>query len=138
MKVISNKESEIGNLLNEKRVESYVDIYMETEFLGRGYLIDKDLYLYKYGWGYMFNKANHEFGMKYELLKSENTVSYEMIEDYLIKELNIVEKEYKESVDDEKSSCEIIKLKSFIKEFNNNELYDLIQEKIEKDLVKIA
>ena len=45
MKNISEKESEIANILNEKRQNSYIDIYKETEFLGLGILIKSILEL---------------------------------------------------------------------------------------------
>ena len=45
---VSERESEIANTLNQKRVNAYLDIYKETDFSGLGILIDEELNVYKY------------------------------------------------------------------------------------------
>ena len=130
MKKISEKESQIANLLNEKRQKAYLDIYKETEFLGLGILITEDLDVYEYKWGMFFSKETHNFSNKTFLYKSKNKINYEELESYLIKELNIIEKDYLNSSNEEEQYSEIIKLKTYLNEFSNKELYDKIKVKI--------
>ncbi|MBQ7104622.1 MAG: hypothetical protein IJN90_02065 [Bacilli bacterium] len=132
MILISSKESEVGNTLNKKRDKAYLDIYKETEFMGLGFLIDEELDVYKYQWNIGFNKETHSFGNNTYLFKSENKIDYQKLETYLIKNLKIVEEEYKDSSNEEELYSEIIKLKTYVNEFSNKELYDKIKEKIGK------
>lgn len=130
MRKISQKESEIANTLNEKRQEAYLDIYKETEFSGLGILIDKELNVYKYMWNTGFNKETHNFSINNYLYKSKNKINYEELENFLIKELNIIEKDYSNNSNEMERYNEIVKLKSYINEFFNKELYENIKEKV--------
>lgn len=132
MILISSKESEVGNTLNKKRDKAYLDIYKETEFMGLGILIDEELDVYKYSWNIGFNKETHSFGQNTYLYKSEEKIDYKKLETYLIKNLAIIEKEYLNDSNEEEVYSEIIKLKTYVNEFSNKELYDKIKEKVEK------
>lgn len=130
MKKISEKESEIANILNEKRPKSYIDIYKETEFLGLGILVDQSLDVYEYKWGMFFNKETHNFANNTFLFKSDKKINYLELEKYLIDELKIIEQEYNNNETEEESYSEIIRLKTYVNEFSNKELYDKIKMKI--------
>ena len=130
MKKINEKENEIINILNQKRPKAYVDIYKETEFLGLGILVDEKLDVYEYKWGMFFNKETHNFANNTFLFKSDKKVNYEELEKYLIEELKIIEQEYKNDETEESCYSEIIRLKAYINEFSNKDLYDKIKMKI--------
>lgn len=130
MRKISQKESEIANTLNEKRQEAYLDIYKETEFSGLGILIDKELNVYKYMWNTGFNKETHNFSINNYLYKSKSKIKYEELESFLINELNIVEKVYENTSNEMDRYNEIVKLKGYINEFFNKELYEKIIQRI--------
>ena len=130
MRKISQKESEIANTLNEKRQEAYLDIYKETEFSGLGILIDKELNVYKYMWNTGFNKETHNFSINNYLYKSKSKIKYEELESFLINELNIVEKVYENTSNEMDRYNEIVKLKVYINEFFNKELYEKIIQRI--------
>ena len=140
MKIISDKESVVANTLNEKRLKAYIDIYKETDFAGIGILIDEELNVYKYVWNIGFSKETHSFGNNNYLYKCNNKVKYEDLETYLIKDINIIEKEYPNNSDDNERFNEIVRLKNYVNEFFNKELYELIFNKIkeltEEDLWK--
>ena len=91
MKKISDKESTVANTLNQKRPNAYLDIYKETEFSGLGFLIDEELYVYKYGWSLAFNKETHNFSNNNYLYKSDKKIGYNELENYLLKDLDIIE-----------------------------------------------
>ena len=130
MREISQKESEIANILNEKRQEAYLDIYKETEFSGLGILIDKELNVYKYMWNTGFNKETHNFSINNYLYKSKSKIKYEELESFLINELNIAEKVYENTSNEMDRYNEIVKLKVYINEFFNKELYEKIIQRI--------
>lgn len=130
MRKISDKESTVANTLNEKRLKAYVDIYKETEFSGIGFLIDEELYVYKYGWNLVFSKETHDFSNNNYLYKSNKKIAYEELENYLLKDLKIIEKEYQETVSDEEQYSEIVKLKNYMKEFSNRNIYEKLKDKI--------
>ena len=130
MILISDNIKDIGCLLNELRSNSYIDIYMETEFLSKGYLLDKDLYLYKYLDSLKFNENTHSFGNFIELYKSSNKIDYNSINNYLKNELKLDEKNYKDDREIELNTIEIIKLESSEYEFNNSILYKNIENKL--------
>jgi len=130
MKLICEKESEVANTLNSKRGKAYIDIYKETDFKGLGILIDEELNIYKYGWGLNFNKETHNFANNNYLYISEKKINYEEIEKYIINELKILEKEYNDDSNEEERYSEILKLKSYVNEFANKDLYDKIKLKI--------
>jgi len=127
---ISGKESEIGNILNEKRIKAYLDIYKETEFSGVGILIDENLNVYKYIWGIGFDSETHNFSNNSYLYKSDVKINYEELENFLIKDMNIVEIKYLDNTNKEEQYSEIIKLKTYVNEFSNKILYDKIKEKV--------
>ena len=131
---ISRKESDIANTLNSKRDQAYLDIYKETEFSGLGILIDNDLNVYKYLWNIGFNKETHNFAINNYLYKSQNQINYDEIENYLLKELNIMEIDYKNNSDENEKYNEIIKLKPYVNEYYNKELYEKIMIKISEML----
>ena len=130
MKIISEKESEVANTLNSKRGKAYVDIYKETDFKGLGVLIDEELNVYKYGWGLNFNKETNSFGNSNYLYLCDKKIDYDEIEKYIIEELKVLEKEYLDDSNDEERYSEIIKLKTYVNEFSNKDIYDKIKEKI--------
>lgn len=130
MKIISEKESEVANTLNSKRGTAYIDIYKETDFKGLGILIDEKLNVYKYGWGLNFNKETNSFGNSNYLYLYDKKINYEEIEKYIIEELKVLEKEYVDDSNNEERFSEIIKLKTYVNEFANKEIYDKIKEKI--------
>lgn len=130
LRKISQKESEIANTLNSKRLNAYLDIYKETDFSGLGILIDEELTVYKYLWNISFSKETHNFTTNNYLYKCRNKINYEELEHYLINELNIVEQEYKNNSNDMERYSEIIRLKNYINEFSNKELYEIIKEKL--------
>lgn len=130
MKIISDKESTVANTLNEMRPKAYIDIYKENDFAGLGVLIDEKLNIYKYVWNISFSKETHSFGNNYYLYECDNKIKYEDLENYLIKELNIIEKEYPDNSDENERFSEIVRLKIYENEFFNKELYDLIKNKI--------
>lgn len=130
MKIISEKESDIANTLNSKRIKAYVDIYKETDFKGLGVLIDEELNVYKYGWGLNFNKETHNFANSNYLYLLDKKINYEELEKYIIEELKILEKEYKDDSNDEERYSEILKLKSYVNEFASKDLYDKLINKI--------
>lgn len=130
MKIISEKESEVANTLNSKRGKAYVDIYKETDFKGLGVLIDEELNVYKYGWGLNFNKETNSFGNSNYLYLYDKKINYDEIEKYIIEELSVLEKEYLDDSNDEERYSEIIKLKTYVNEFSNKNIYDKIKEKI--------
>lgn len=130
MKIISEKESEVANTLNSKRGKAYVDIYKETDFKGLGVLIDEELNVYKYGWGLNFNKETNSFGNSNYLYIYDKKIDYDEIEKYIIEELKVLEKEYLDDSNDEERYSEIIKLKTYVNEFSNKDIYDKIKEKI--------
>lgn len=132
MKIISDKESAVANTLNEKRLKAYIDIYKETDFAGIGILIDEELNVYKYVWNIGFSKETHSFGNNNYLYKCNNKVKYEDLETYLIKDINIIEKEYPNNSDDNERFNEIVRLKNYVNEFFNKELYELIFNKIKE------
>ena len=132
MKIISDKESVVANTLNEKRLKAYIDIYKETDFAGIGILIDEELNVYKYVWNIGFSKETHSFGNNNYLYKCNNKVKYEDLETYLIKDINIIEKEYPNNSDDNERFNEIVRLKNYVNEFFNKELYELIFNKIKE------
>lgn len=131
VKKISDKESVVANTLNKKRLKAYIDIYKETEFSGLGFLIDEELYVYKYGWGLSFNKETHNFSNNNYLYKSEKKIEYDELENYLLKDLEIIKKEYQETVLDEEQYSIIVKLKKYMNEYSNKELYEKIKDKIQ-------
>lgn len=130
MKIISEKESEVANTLNSKRGKAYVDIYKETDFKGLGLLIDEELNVYKYGWGLNFNKETNSFGNSNYLYLYDKKINYEEIEKFIIDDLKVLEKEYLDDSNDEERYSEIIKLKTYVNEFSNKDIYDKIKEKI--------
>jgi len=130
LRKISQKENEIANTLNMKRVNAYLDIYRETDFSGLGILIDEELFVYKYIWNVSFHKETHNFVTNNYLYRCRKKINYEELEQYLINDLNIVEKEYNNNSTEMERYNEIVKLKSYINEFFNKELYDKIKEKI--------
>lgn len=130
MRKISEKESDIANLLNEKRQNAYIDIYKENDFSGIGIIIDEELTVYEYLWNIGFNKENNSFSNNNIIYKCRNKINYEEIEKYLISDLNIIEKEYLDDCKEDENYSEIIKLKSYVNEFSNKYLYDKIKEKI--------
>ena len=130
MKIISEKESEVANTLNSKRIKAYIDIYKETDFKGLGILIDEELKVYKYGWGLNFNKETHNFANSNYLYLLDKKINYEELEKYIIEELHIVENEYKDDSNDEERYSEILKLKTYVNEFANKELFDKLKMKI--------
>ena len=130
MKIISEKESEVANTLNSKRGKAYVDIYKETDFKGLGVLIDEELNVYKYGWGLNFNKETNSFGNSNYLYLCDTKIDYDEIEKYIIEELKVLEKEYLDDSNEEERYSEIIKLKTYVNEFSNKDIYDKIKEKI--------
>lgn len=130
MKIISDKESVVANTLNEKRLKAYVDIYKENDFAGLGILVDEELNVYKYLWNIGFSKETHSFGNNTYLYKFNNKINYEELENYLIKEINIIEKEYPDNSDENERFNEIVRLKNYVNEFFNKELYELIKDKI--------
>ena len=130
MKIISEKESEVANTLNSKRGKAYVDIYKETDFKGLGVLIDEELNVYKYGWGLNFNKETNSFGNSNYLYLCDKKIDYDEIEKYIIEELKELENEYLDDSNDEERYSEIIKLKTYVNEFSNKDIYDKIKEKI--------
>ena len=130
MKIISDKESTVVNTLNEMRLKAYVDIYKENDFAGLGLLVDEDLNVYKYVWNIGFSKETHSFSNNNYLYKCDNKIKYEDLENYLIKELNIIEKEYPDNSDENERFNEIVRLKNYVNEFFNKELYELIKNKI--------
>lgn len=130
MKIISEKESEVANTLNSKRGKAYVDIYKETDFKGLGLLIDEELNVYKYGWGLNFNKETNSFGNSNYLYLYDKKINYGEIEKFIIDDLKVLEKEYLDDSNDEERYSEIIKLKTYVNEFSNKDIYDKIKEKI--------
>lgn len=130
MRKISQKESEIANILNSKRINAYLDIYKETEFSGLGVLVDEELDVYKYYWNISFNKESHNFSTNTFLYKCRNKINYEELEKFLLKDLNVVENKYFNDSDIMEKCNEIIKLKSYVNEFFNKELYNSIKDKI--------
>ena len=130
MKLVSNDLKEVGILLNKLRVDSYIDIYMETEFLSKGYLLDKKLNLYKYIDGLKFNEETHNFGHFIELFKNSNKIDYNTIKTYLLDELKILEKEYTDDRSLELNTIELIKIESSECEFNSSILFNRIEEKL--------
>ena len=130
MKIISEKESEVANTLNSKRIKAYIDIYKETDFKGLGILIDEELNVYKYGWGLNFNKETHNFANSNYLYLLDKKINYEELEKYIIEELHIVENEYKDDSNDEERYSEILKLNTYVNEFTNKELFDKLKMKI--------
>jgi hypothetical protein len=135
---VSTKESEIANTLNSKRDKAYLDIYKETEFSGLGILIDNELNVYKYLWNIGFNKETHNFAVNNYLYKSRKKIKYEELENYLIKDLNIIENDYRNNSDEIEKYNEVIKLKPYVNEYYNKELYEKIiikiSEMIKEDL----
>ncbi|MBR4262480.1 MAG: hypothetical protein IKQ35_03870 [Bacilli bacterium] len=130
MKLISNDLKEIGILLNKLRVDSYIDIYKETEFLSTGYLLDKDLNLYKYTDSLKFNEDTHNFGHFIELFKNSRKLDYNIVKTHLLEELNILEKEYEDDRTSELNTIELIKIDSSECEFNNSTLFEIIENKL--------
>ena len=135
MRKISEKESEIANTLNQKRVNAYLDIYKETDFSGLGILVDEELNVYKYIWNLSFNKENHNFNINNCLYRLRNKINYEELENYLIKDLNIIEKDYSNNSTEMERYNEIIKLKTYINELFNKELFEQIKDKLQ-ELIK--
>lgn len=130
MKKLSSKEKEIADILNNKRNKAYIDIYKETDFSGIGLLIDENLDLYKYCWHMAFNNKTNSFDINHYLYKFNEKIDYDELENFLIKDLNIIEKSYDEDDNIMEKSMEVIKLKVYEKEFSNIDLYDKIKEKI--------
>ena len=81
-------------------------------------------------WNTGFNKETHNFSINNYLYKSKNKINYEELENFLIKELNIIEKDYSNNSNEMERYNEIVKLKSYINEFFNKELYENIKEKV--------
>lgn len=134
LRKISEKENEIANTLNQKRVDAYLDIYKETDFAGLGILVDKELTVYKYLWNISFSKETHNFSTNNYLYRLRNKINYEDLEKILIQELNIVEKDYSNNSTDMERYNEIIKLNNYVNEFFNKELYENIKDKLSKIL----
>ncbi len=135
MRKITDKEKDIANFLNSKRNKAFIDIYEEKEFSGLGILIDEDLKVYKYLWEMRFNKKNNSFAIVNEMYEFENRMIYEKIESFLLKDLNIVEKEYTDDSDANIKTMEIIRLKGYVNEFKNRVLFKKIINKI-NDILK--
>ena len=130
LRKISERESEIANTLNQKRVNAYLDIYKETDFSGLGILIDEELNVYKYMWNVSFNRETHNFSTNNYLYQLRNKITYEQLENYLIKELNIIEKKYSNNSTEMERYNEIIKLKTYVNELFNKELFEQIKDKL--------
>ncbi len=130
MKLVSNDLKEIGTLLNKLRKDAYIDIYKETEFLSIGYLVDKDLNLYKYADSLKFSNDTHNFGHFIELFKNSKKLDYNSIKTYLLDELKIIEKEYLDDRNEELNTIELISIESNECEFNNSILFNEIEIKL--------
>ena len=83
-------------------------------------------------WNIGFNKETHNFNTNNYLYRLRNKISYEELETYLTKELNIVEKNYPNTCTEMERYNEIIKLKNYINEFFNKELYENIKTKLQE------
>ena len=121
MKKISVEENEIANILNSKRNKSIIDIYKENDFHGLGILIDESLDVYKYEWKISFNKNSNSFNTSNSLYLGTKKIDLKKIEKYLKDDLNIVGNNYRDDLDKEDRSAEIIRLEGCIGEFQNNE-----------------
>ena len=132
MKRVSNDIKEIGENLSKNRLTAYIDIYKETEFSGVGYLVDKELYLYRYEQSLGFNKETHDFGYFSKLDKSNKKIDINIINNYLLNEINIMTNIYDNNSNEEESFSEIFRLDNYVGEFNNKELFDLVKNKLSK------
>ena len=132
MKRVSNDIKEIGESLSKNRLTAYIDIYKETEFSGVGYLVDKELYLYRYEQSLGFNKETHDFGYFSKLDKSDKKIDIDIINNYLLNEINIMTNIYDNNSNEEESFSEIFRLDNYVGEFNNKELFDLVKNKLSK------
>ena len=81
-------------------------------------------------WNTGFNKETHNFSINNYLYKSKSKIKYEELESFLINELNIVEKVYENTSNEMDRYNEIVKLKVYINEFFNKELYEKIIQRI--------
>ena len=104
----------------------YETVYVPSLLL----LIDEELNVYKYGWGLNFNKETHNFANSNYLYLLEKKINYADLEKYIIDELHIVENEYKDDSNEEERYSEILKLKTYVNEFANKELFDKLKMKI--------
>ena len=133
MKKIINDLKEIGYLLNDKRPNSYIDIYCEKEFSSIGYLLDKDGYLYKYTEILGFNKETHNFSYQNELRKSSKKIDIDKLLEYLFNKVDIMSEKYINNYTEDEKYCEIIRTEKYRQEINNKELFYLL----EKELLKL-
>jgi len=132
MKLISNRESEIGNLLNSKRSAAIVDIYKETEFSGLGYLIDDQLVTYKYLWNVGFDNKTHNFGKNFYLYQLKKNLEKPQLFSFL-SDLDLSPIKYPQSVKENEGYCEIIRLPHCAIELENEELFNIIKNKIDDE-----
>lgn len=132
MKRVSNDIKEIGESLSKNRLTAYIDIYKETEFSGVGYLLDRELNLYRYEQSLGFNKETHDFGYFSKLDKSDKKIDIDIINNYLLNEINIMTNIYDNNSTEEESFSEIFRLDNYVGEFNNKELFDLVKNKLSK------
>ncbi len=132
MKRVSNDIKEIGESLSKNRLTAYIDIYKETEFSGVGYLLDRELNLYRYEQSLGFNKETHDFGYFSKLDKSDKKIDIDIINNYLLNEINIMTNIYDNNSNEEESFSEIFRLDNYVGEFNNKELFDLVKNKLSK------
>ncbi len=132
MKLISNRESEIGNLLNSKRGTAIVDIYKETDFSGLGYLIDDQLVTYKYLWNIGFDNKNHNFGKNFNLYQLKRNLKKDQLLSFL-NDLDLSPVKYPQCVNENEAYCEIIRLPHCAIELENEELFDIIRKEVDGD-----